>query len=293
MPFTPSHAIVALPFIRTPLLPAAIAIGAMAPDLPLFVRFLPLSYQVTHTNVIASVVLALLLLVIWYALLRPAVRELSPTWLARRLPPGWDATGRRAWESVRAPRSGARPELGRRDLGHRTLWHRTWVFAALVALSLTLGVISHIVWDAFTHEGRWGLAVLPGLEEQWGPLLGYKWLQYGSGVLGLVVLAAFGAWWITRAGTGPFVRILPAWVRVGWWVSLPVILLVAWVGGLVVLGPIEGTFTAAHLSYRVLPPACAVWGALTLVLCAVVVGRRYSAGRRSSGGPGTPSVRQA
>lgn len=278
MPFTPSHAIVALPFVRTPLLPAAIAIGAMAPDLPLFVRFLPLSYQVTHTNVIATSVLALVLLVIWYALLRPAVRELSPTWLARRLPGEWDATGRRAWETVRAPRPGARREL----------WRRSWVVTLLVALSLMLGVVSHIVWDAFTHEGRWGLGVFPALEDQWGPLLGYKWLQYGSGVLGLVVLAAFSAWWISRAGTDPVLRVLPAWVRVSWWISLPVILLTAWLGGLVVLGPIEGTFTAAHLSYRVLPPACAVWGALTLVLCVVVV-----VVRRYSSGPGTPRVRQA
>ena len=38
MPFTPSHAVVALPFLRTPLVPAAIAVGAMTPDLPLFVR---------------------------------------------------------------------------------------------------------------------------------------------------------------------------------------------------------------------------------------------------------------
>ena len=49
MPFTPSHAVVALPFLRTPLLPAAIAIGAMAPDFPLFVRGLPLHYGLTHS----------------------------------------------------------------------------------------------------------------------------------------------------------------------------------------------------------------------------------------------------
>jgi hypothetical protein len=49
MPFTPSHAVIALPFVRTPLVPAAIAIGAMAPDLPLFVRGLPLHYGVTHS----------------------------------------------------------------------------------------------------------------------------------------------------------------------------------------------------------------------------------------------------
>ena len=49
MPFTPSHAVVALPFLRTPLVPAAIAVGAMAPDLPLFLRGMPLHYGLTHS----------------------------------------------------------------------------------------------------------------------------------------------------------------------------------------------------------------------------------------------------
>ena len=64
MPFTPSHAVVALPFVRTPLLPTAIAIGAMTPDLPLFLRGTPLSYQATHTNLLLSGLLALALLVV-------------------------------------------------------------------------------------------------------------------------------------------------------------------------------------------------------------------------------------
>lgn len=279
MPFTPSHAIVAIPFVRTPLLPAAIAIGAMTPDLPLFVRFTPLTYQVTHTNAVVSVVLALVLLVLWYGLLRPAVRELSPTWLARRLPPEWDAIGRAAWDAVRAPRPGAR----------HAVWRETAVFSQLVALSLFLGFVSHVVWDAFTHEGRWGLAVFPALDEAWGPLLGYKWLQYGSGVGGLIVLAVCAAWWLRKAPSSGIRRVLPAGVRVAWWISLPLILLVAWFGGLAVLGPIEGTFTAAHLSYRVLPPACAAWGAITVALCVVVLIRR----RGYSGGAASPSVRQA
>ena len=49
MPFTPSHAVVALPFLRTPLVSAAIAVGAMAPDLPLFLRGMPLHYGLTHS----------------------------------------------------------------------------------------------------------------------------------------------------------------------------------------------------------------------------------------------------
>jgi hypothetical protein len=95
VPFTPSHAVVALPFIRTPLVPAAIAIGAMAPDLPLFVRGVGLNYSFTHTfaNVVWTAVLAFVLFVVWRAVLRPAVPELSPRWLAARLPEDWDEGG--------------------------------------------------------------------------------------------------------------------------------------------------------------------------------------------------------
>ena len=91
MPFTPSHAVVALPFIRTPLVPAAVAVGAMAPDLPLFVRGLPLHYGITHDLawLPVTMLVALVLLLVWRCVLRPAAGELSPAWLAARLPPAW------------------------------------------------------------------------------------------------------------------------------------------------------------------------------------------------------------
>lgn len=265
MPFTPSHAVVALPFVRTPLLPAAIAVGAMAPDLPLFLRGTPLTYQVTHTNLLVSGLLALALLTLWYALLRPAVRELSPQWLARRLPAEWDSTGRAAWESVRRSRFGAR----------HAAWRHPLVFGALVAVSLLLGALSHIVWDAFTHEGRWGLALIPALSEQWGPLLGFKWLQHGSSLFGLVVLGVFAVAWIARrTPEGETTRTLRACVRLAWLLALPGVLVVAWLIGLAVFGPFDGEWTPPHLAYRVLPPACAVWGALTLGVCVLVQIRR-------------------
>jgi len=270
MPFTPSHAVVALPFVRTPLLPAGIAVGAMTPDLPLFLRGTPVTYQLTHTNVIVSGLLALVLLALWYGVLRPAVRELTPEWLARRLPPLWDATGAAAWESVRASRPGARHEV----------WREPGVFGLRVAVSLVLGVISHIVWDAFTHEDRWGVRLLPVLGEPWGPLLGYKWLQYGSGVLGLAVLGVFAVRWVARRRSVTVTRVLPSFVRRAWWPSLPVALVVAWTVGLIALGPLSGEFTAAHLAYRVLPPACAVWGVLTVALCVLVLFARRRAGSR-------------
>lgn len=249
MPFTPSHAVVALPFARTPLLPAAIAVGAMTPDLPLFLRGTPLTYQATHTNVLLSGLLALVLLVLWYALLRPAVRELSPDALARRLPPEWDVPTVLA----RAP--------GRGIVAH----------TVLLVSSLLIGVTSHIAWDAFTHEGRWGVRLVPLLGQQWGPLVGYKWLQHGSGAVALVILAVFAVHWLLRAAPSRLpVRRLATWVRWVWWLSLPAALVLGWGIGLAVFGPFRAEWTAQHLAYRVLPPACAAWALLTLAMCVVL-----------------------
>ena len=258
MPFTPSHAVVALPFLRTPLIPAAIAIGAMTPDLPLFVRGVGLSYGFTHTlgNIVWTGLLAFALFLLWRVLLRPAVGELSPGWLARRLPEDWNQRGSIAAQQsvgVGQPRT----------------------YPLLLAVSLLLGVISHIVWDLFTHEGRWGSSVLPALEDQWGPLQGFKWLQHGSSVVGLIVIGIWMMLWLRRqSARNAVARLLPGWVRVVWWVSLPVILVIAWFVGLATWGPFTEEFTLQHLAYRVLPTGCAVWGALTVILCVAVGVRR-------------------
>jgi hypothetical protein len=255
MPFTPSHAIVALPFVRTRLIPAAIAIGAMTPDLPLFVRRTPVTYLGTHDPwwLPATALLAFVLLLVWRCLLRPAARELAPHALAARLPSAWDA--------------GFRAALG------ETV-PRRWGSALLLLASLAIGVASHIVWDAFTHGGRFGLVLVPALVQPWGPLRGFTWMQHASSVVGIMVLVIAGAVWWRRQRTAPVTRVLPPVVRVAWWLSLPVGLGVAWTWGLVAFGPLHPEFTVAQLAYRVLPPACAVWAAVTLVLCLIVQAQR-------------------
>ncbi|MCS3443519.1 DUF4184 family protein [Microbacterium phyllosphaerae] len=252
MPFTPSHALVALPFIRTPLVPAAIAIGAMTPDLPLFLRGVGLDYSFTHTfgNVVWTALVAFVLFLVWRVVLRPAVGELSPSWVARRVPADWSQSGVEA--------AGAAVGVGAR---------RRW-YPVLLAVSLILGVLSHILWDLFTHEGRWGVAILPALGEMWGPLTGYKWLQHGSSAIGLVVIAIWAALRLRHAEPRIAVaRVIPAGVRIAWWLSLPAVLVTATVIGYLAYGPFTEEFTYQHLAYLMLPPACALWGALTLVLC--------------------------
>ncbi|MFC8682996.1 DUF4184 family protein [Microbacterium ureisolvens] len=271
MPFTPSHAVVALPFVRTPLVPAAIAIGAMTPDLPLFVRGLPLHYGITHTFawLPATIALALVLLLVWRCVLRPATRELAPRRLAARLPAEWDAGAAAALRETFGIEAASPARL-------------SWRRMSLLVLSLALGVVSHIVWDLFTHEGRWGTTAIPGLEDEWGPLPGYKWLQRGSSVIGLAIIGIWMLVWLARRGVGASViRVLPDAVRWAWWASLPLVLVGAWVWGLAVYGGLDEEFTPAHLAYRVLPPACAVWGAATVALCiAVQVMRQRTATTR-------------
>lgn len=247
MPFTPSHAIVALPFVRTPLVPAAIAVGAMTPDLPLFTRGLLIDYDVTHDLrwIPITVLLSLALLLVWRMVLRPACRRLAPRFLGARLPQEWD----------RRPRAVLHETFGS---GWRVV---------LLAIALALGVVTHILWDAFTHEGRGGSVLFPVLNQHWGPLLGYKWLQYGSGLGGVIVLAIAGAIWL-RGRTPGSVDPAPLPIKVIWWLSLPVVLIAAVIIGLVAYGPVTADFTVQHLAYRTLPPACGVWalGTLALVL---------------------------
>jgi hypothetical protein len=262
MPFTPSHAVVALPFVGTPLVPAAIAVGAMTPDLPLFVRGTPIRYGWTHDLLWlpTTVVLALVLLLVWRCALRPAVRELSPAPLAARLPGEWDAG---AVASLRETFGRGRPDAAAPG--------RSWTAVPLLVVSLVIGVVSHIVWDLFTHEGRWGVAAIPALDTAWGPLDGYKWLQHGSSVVGLAILAVWGLVWLARRRPEASVtRVLPAWVRWVWMLSLPAILVAALVIGYAMWGPFDARFTVQHLAYRTLPPASAMWGVVTLVLCIVV-----------------------
>lgn len=277
MPFTVSHAVVALPFVRTPLIPAAIAIGAMTPDLPLFVRMLVPSYARTHDLawLPVTILLALALLLVWRCVLRPASRALVPAFIAERLPSEWDAGAAAALRET----FGIVPVEGRvtstststgTDTRTRTRWHGSFRAIALLVISLALGVATHIAWDLFTHEGRIGTDLIPILDQMWGPLAGFKWLQHGSSVLGLLILAIWGAYWLAAHPRTPHLPRVAGWVRVSWWISLPVLLLGAWLWGMTAFGPFTSEWTVQHLAYRVPPPASAAFGILTLALCIAV-----------------------
>jgi Domain of unknown function (DUF4184) len=231
VPFTGSHPAAVLPFLRTPLPASALVIGSMAPDLPFYLP-LPQPYA-THTwlaAVTTDLLLGLLAWALWHGLLAGLALATAPAALRGRL------QGRVA------------PGLRRRISSARQ--------GALLIGALVLGTATHLAWDEFTHPRRWGTEHVAVLAGTWGPLPGYRWLQYASSVAGLLVLLVWFARWWRRT---PAVRTPQPPARWVW----PV---------LVVLGVIAGS--AAALSAHGLDDAvfpAARWAGGTVLLAALLL----------------------
>lgn len=257
MPFTLSHVVVALPLRRFGSVAGAVAVGAMAPDLPLFFRIVPYGFTHRLDMVLMTTLLALGLLLVWRLLIRPAIGELSPTWLAERFPSTWQQSPARTLTETFG---------GARGVG------------AIVTLgALLAGVLTHIAWDAFTHADRFGSDLFPVLGDD---LLGspvYGWLQNMSTLVGLVILVWFCTRWVRSTVRRPVVRLLGAGVRWAWWLLLPVLLIAAYVG--TALQPFAAGLNVEQTAYLALPSALAVWVVTGLALCAVIALSRWLRGR--------------
>ncbi|CAN5287528.1 DUF4184 family protein [soil metagenome] len=169
MPFTLSHPAAVLPFLRTPLLPAALVIGSMIPDLP---YFLPVGIPrgLTHSLVgsfTIDLAMGLIAFAVWRFVLRAPLRDFSPRWLRGRWHP-----------DVRA--AGVIRTIG------------------LLVLSLLVGIVTHQVWDSFTHPDGWVVLRVGFLRGQLGSNTVSHWAQYASSVSGLLVLVIWAILWIRR-----------------------------------------------------------------------------------------------
>ena len=172
MPFTPSHIAAILPFARTPLPPAALALGAMAPDLFYYVP-LDVPRGLTHSPLgVVTIDLAatLVLFVRWEFNFRAPVIDFGPLWLRRRM-----STRYRMPSTLRA--------LG--------------IFAALLVGAALTGIATHLLWDSLTHAGPVTDALK--LDAMAGPLPLYKWGQHVSTAVGLLALAVFTLVWCRRS----------------------------------------------------------------------------------------------
>ncbi|GII91492.1 DUF4184 family protein [Sinosporangium siamense] len=184
MPFTPSHIAAVVPLMASARLrrvvdPWALAVGAMVPDIPIFLPFLP-EYGDWHSLpgiLTLDLFSALVLLFVFHTLLRDPLIAL--------LPPGLAA---------RAATVASGGEYG---------WRRL----PAVVLGAVVGSATHVFWDSFTHSysaGVWGLAFLA--EPLAGRLTVFRLLQYTSTVAGGAVVV----WWALRGLGRVDPRPLPA-----------------------------------------------------------------------------------
>lgn len=167
MPFTLAHPAAVLPLRGIRYLGTApLIVGATAPDLPYYLpgslgRWVPETHEF-EASFTTCLVLGYLMLSALFVLRRPLSALLSPR--ARWLCLQTLAPFKRHWSA--------------------------WVFAAL---GIVVGVWTHLLWDAFTHNDGWIVRRVAALSAPvtvgayTGPLCHV--LQYVSSVVGLLVLA--------------------------------------------------------------------------------------------------------
>ena len=109
------------------------------------------------------------------------------------------------------------------------LWSGTGRFALIVA-SLLLGAISHLAWDAFTHDSGLVVRNVPDMRvplEEFGthrPL--FNVLQHGSTILGLALLVFWYWRWFKRTPQQPVPLYLQMNARTKGWVVCSILALV-------------------------------------------------------------------
>jgi hypothetical protein len=209
MPFTPAHAAAALPFRRTRLNTSALIAGTFAPDFEYFLRLSP-SGGFGHTPLgafVLSLPLALLVLWLFHTVVKVPLISLLPDAIQGRV-------------TVDANRS--------RFANPATF--------TLIAGSALVGIMTHILWDSFTHPNTWPyrhwlflrLAVHLPIG---GSIPGYEILQHASTIIGTSILAIWFVLWYrtTEPRIQPAVSPIPHQQRL---VIIAVMLIVALIGSL-------------------------------------------------------------
>jgi hypothetical protein len=252
MPFTMSHAAAVLPFYR-PLarwrVLSAVVIGSMVPDFHIFAPW-PMERFETHSAAALftfSLPVGLLCYWVFQYLIKVPMIEVLP-----------DAAFVR-WRPFEAPAP------------IESL--RQWIVAGVGVLA---GAVTHLVWDAFTHEGARGVRMLPIQDERLFDVghhhvLFTRVMQDLSSLVGLLIVAAVVSYALRPSKAEPAAptRILAAGERRAWVSAMIVSSIVLWIAFLASSYLEHGNprvgwliYEAALASLRALATAIILFGAL-------------------------------
>lgn len=183
MPFTPAHpaAILLLPrLLRKWTVPSALFIGSIAPD---FAYFLPLGIPRIESHSLAGLFWFCLptglgVYLIFHLLLKHPIHSLLPAFVSRRL---------------------------NQVIGETRFPKVSWL---AVTVSLLAGAITHLAWDAFTHDGAPGVDAIAFLRADLFVVgtyhvYAYRVLQYFSSAIGLLILVLWTFQWLRKSAIGP------------------------------------------------------------------------------------------
>jgi len=216
LPFTLAHPAAILPF-RKFLVLSALVVGSLAPDFRYFLNLAPRGHFGHSFKGIFIFCLPVGLAVLWIfqRIMKLPLISLAPQSHQQRLA------------------AQAKPFV----------WSGAARFALIVA-SLLLGGVSHLAWDAFTHDRGLVVRNVPDMRvplEEFGthrPL--YNVLQHGSSILGLAILVFWYWRWFKRTPPQPVPPYLQMNARTKEWV----------VGSILVLASCFAAVYAFFYSYH-------------------------------------------
>lgn len=182
MPFTLSHPALVLPIRRYGFVFSALVIGSMAPDFNYYIPFTP-DKGFTHSLpgiLLFCIPISYLALLLFHKFLKNPLLSLLPQNHRQRLldfSPGFTFLPKKRLLTI--------------------------------LLSIFLGVITHLIWDSFTHLYGWGVMAFPVFRHtqfylgSWSIAL-YSILQHLSTVIGLVIIGIWYFKWYRKTTPAAF-----------------------------------------------------------------------------------------
>jgi hypothetical protein len=217
MPFTLSHPAAVLPFARLLArwsILSAVVIGSMVPDFGRFLPWQPARFETHSADALLTFCLPVGLATYWlfqWLIKRPLIELLPPGAYAR-------------WRDSIPPA----------QVSSLKQW-------AIAACGVLFGAVTHLVWDAFTHEGARGVRMFPALEEpmiEFGGhrLIGAHLLQDANSVAGLLMVIAILGYGLRPGGPADAARARRLERRERWGWICAYLLAAAALSGLFFLG---------------------------------------------------------